>query len=290
MRKERRKGETYLGDGEEQHDGTNGVRNIRVSKAAEERAERSNFVLNFVIITDLSINPKKGGLLLLLLSTTLTQSVRFDLQSAHTKCIAEDIKADAMTVGNYKIINPNEPNHPMPDSHKITVRVTSVKGNNYHYADRVESGQFAFQAREPGDYMACFWAADHKPPITITVDLDWKSGVSAKDWSNAICIAYAKSGNLAGFVLHHSQKKGQCSVNAKAKVMQLELEKLFETVTSIHDEMFYLREREEEMQKLNVATNSRMGFLSFLSLVVCLSVAGLQLWHLKTFFEKKKII
>jgi len=48
--------------------------------------------------------------------------------------------------------------------------------------------------------------------------------------------------------------------------------------------------REDEMQELNRTTNSRMGWLSFLSLFVCLSVAGLQLWHLKTFFEKKKLI
>lgn len=32
--------------------------------------------------------------------------------------------------------------------------------------------------------MACFWAADHKPQITLTVDFDWKTGVAAKDWSN----------------------------------------------------------------------------------------------------------
>lgn len=43
------------------------------------------------------------------------------------------------------------------------------------------------------------------------------------------------------------------------------------------------------MQELNRTTNSRMGWLSFLSFFVCISVAGLQLWHLKTFFEKKKL-
>lgn len=46
------------------------------------------------------------------------------------------------------------------------------------------SGHFAFVAAEAGDYMACFWAPDHKPPITLTVDLDWRTGVAAKDWSN----------------------------------------------------------------------------------------------------------
>ncbi|RVW29182.1 Transmembrane emp24 domain-containing protein p24delta9 [Vitis vinifera] len=111
------------------------------------------------------------------------QSIRFELESGHTKCIAEDIKADSMTVGKYSVVNPND-GYPIPDSHKVTVRVTSAYGNNYHYADLVDSGQFAFPAAEAGDYMACFWVVYHKPPLTLTIDLDWKTGVAAKDWSN----------------------------------------------------------------------------------------------------------
>lgn len=44
------------------------------------------------------------------------------------------------------------------------------------------------------------------------------------------------------------------------------------------------------MQELNKTTNSRMASLGFISLVVCLSVAALQIWHLKTFFERKKLL
>lgn len=169
-----------------------------------------------------------------------------------------------MSVGKYNVVNPNE-GHPLPDSHKLTVRVTSSYGNNYHYADKVDYGQFAFTANEAGDYMACFWAPDHKPPTTITVDFDWRSGVAAKDWSNVA-------------------KKGQI------EVMELELQKLFDTVSSIHEEMFYLREREEEMHELNRKTASAMGKFTFLSLVICFAVAGSQLWYLKTFFERKKLL
>ncbi|KAM1065432.1 hypothetical protein ACFX1X_021241 [Malus domestica] len=197
-----------------------------------------------------------------LLSTS--ESLRFELQSGHTKCIVEDIKTNAMTVGKYSVVNPNE-GQPMPDSHKLTVRVTSHHGNNYHYSQLVESGQYAFVAAEEGDYMACFWAPDHKPQTTLTIEFDWKTGVAAKDWSNV-----AKKGTVDG--------------------MELELRKLLDTVTSIHEEMSYLRGREEEMQDLNRTTNSRMATLSLLSLFVCLAVAGMQLWHLKTFFEKKKLI
>ncbi|KAL7265231.1 hypothetical protein ACSBR1_003065 [Camellia fascicularis] len=51
------------------------------------------------------------------------QSLRFDLQSGHTKCIAEDIKTNSMFVAKYTIVNPND-SHPFPESHKITVRVS----------------------------------------------------------------------------------------------------------------------------------------------------------------------
>ncbi|XP_057486094.1 transmembrane emp24 domain-containing protein p24delta9-like isoform X2 [Actinidia eriantha] len=120
----------------------------------------------------------------------IAQSLRFDLQSGHTKCITEDIKTNSMSVGKYSIVNPSD-GHPMPDSHKLTVRVTSTYGNSYHYAEHVESGQFAFQTAEAGDYMACFWADDHKPQTTITVEFDWKSGVATKDWTNV-----AKKGSV----------------------------------------------------------------------------------------------
>ena len=39
--------------------------------------------------------------------------------------------------------------------------------------------------------MACFFAPDHNPQITFTVDFEWKTGVAAKDWSNV-----AKKGSV----------------------------------------------------------------------------------------------
>ncbi|PON96355.1 TMP21-related [Trema orientale] len=203
--------------------------------------------------------------ILLGLSATAALSMRFDLQSGTSKCISEDIKGNAMTLGKYSVVNPSDGGSPFPDTHKLTVRVSSPYGNNYHYGDHVESGNFAFTAAETGDYTTCFWAPENKPPTTVTVEFEWRTGVAATDWSNVA-------------------KKGQI------EVLELELKKLYATVTSIHDEMFHLREREEEMQHLNRTTNSKMATFSFLSLLVCLSVAGLQLWHLKTFFERKKLL
>uniref|UniRef100_A0A0E0KE99 GOLD domain-containing protein n=1 Tax=Oryza punctata TaxID=4537 RepID=A0A0E0KE99_ORYPU len=215
-------------------------------------------------------------LLLLFLAGSPAGALRFDLQSGHTKCISDDIKVGAMAVGKYHVVAPegagsttsssSSSSQPLlPDSHRVSLRVTSPYGNSLHYSENVQSGNFAFTASEAGDYLACFWAPDHRPPATVGFEFDWRSGVSARDWTNVA-------------------KKGQVDM------MEVELKKLEDTIESIHEEMFYLREREEEMQDLNRRTNSWMAWLSFLSLAICLSVAGLQLWHLKNFFERKKLL
>ncbi|CAN6984957.1 unnamed protein product [Brassica oleracea var. botrytis] len=203
-------------------------------------------------------------LLIIAILSHVSQSLHFELKSGKSKCISEDIKSHAMTVGKYTVVNPNEP-YPTPQSHKINIRVTSSHGNTYHHAEEVDSGQFSFTAVEGGEYSACFAAHDHKPDVTLGIDLEWGTGV-------------------------HYKSLGSLAKKSKVEVMEFEVKALIETVNSIHDEMFYLRDREEEMQDLNRATNSKMAWLGLLSLFVCLGVAGMQFMHLKTFFEKKKVI
>ena len=72
---------------------------------------------------ELNPNPLLIYLLLILgLFCSPIKSLKFELESGRTKCIAEDIKSNSMTVGKYSVVNPNEA-QPITDSHKITVRV-----------------------------------------------------------------------------------------------------------------------------------------------------------------------
>ncbi|CAH8387605.1 unnamed protein product [Eruca vesicaria subsp. sativa] len=211
---------------------------------------------------------RQSSILLLILTflSPKTLSMRYEVHSGQMKCISEDIHAKSMTVGKYFIVNPNDEHHPLPASHKITVKVMSPEATTMlHEADNMESGQFSFTASENGTYFACFTAVDHKPETTLTIDFDWRSGVHSNDWSKVV-------------------KKSQ------VEMMESSVKSLLDTIVSIHEEMYYMYERGEEMDELNRSTNSKMAWLSFLSLVVCLSVAGFQFWHLKTFFEKKKLI
>ncbi|CAO2816323.1 unnamed protein product [Amaranthus hypochondriacus] len=198
------------------------------------------------------------------LNLHVCESLRFEVLSGATKCITEEIKHDSMTIGKYNVIVPFHA-HPVPHTHRITVRVTSPKGKNEHYGDVVESGTFAFTATETGDYKTCFWAPYHNPPTKISIDFDWKTGVDAKDWFNVA-------------------RKGQIDL------LDTELRRLFVTVKSIHEEMFYLREREEEMQVLNNSTKSKMTVFSMVSVILVMSVALLQIYHLKAYFQRKKLL
>ncbi|KAJ8635100.1 hypothetical protein MRB53_009367 [Persea americana] len=186
-------------------------------------------------------------------------SIIFDLQSGRSKCVSEDLRNEAMSHGLYRIALDT------PHTHKISVRVSGPYGDNMHQTESVDSGQFAFTAGRSGPHTVCFWTPQFELSTVFPVEFEWKSGVAAKDWSDVA-------------------KKG------KVNMVELELRKLEETVHSIHEEMMFLREREEEMQNLNQKTNSRMASLSLLSLFICLAVASLQLWYLKSFFERKKIL
>ena len=46
-------------------------------------------------------------------------------------------------------------------------------------------GQFAFTTNEVGNYLACFWMESrYHGSGDLSVNLDWKTGIAAKDWES----------------------------------------------------------------------------------------------------------
>lgn len=66
------------------------------------------------------------------------------------------------------------------------LQVTSPYGNNLHHSENVTHGQVAFTTSEAGNYLSCFWLTDHKHEagVEISVNLDWRNGIAAKDWES----------------------------------------------------------------------------------------------------------
>lgn len=64
-------------------------------------------------------------------------------------------------------------------------QVTSPYGNNLHQKENQTTGQFAFTTAEAGNHLACFWVdGHHQGGGEVSLNLDWRTGISAKDWDS----------------------------------------------------------------------------------------------------------
>lgn len=182
---------------------------------------------------------------LLLMMTPTAKAVWIDLPSSGTKCISEEIQRNVVVLADYFVIGDSEQHSERLPT--ISVRVTSPYGNNLHHHENETHGQFAFTTTEDGNYLACFWVdGNHQGEKGVTVGIDWKMGIAAKDWESV-----AKKEKIEG--------------------VELELLKLEGHVQSIHDNLIYLKNRESEMREVSERTNARVAWFSIMSVGVCIA-------------------
>lgn len=215
---------------------------------------------------------RAGAILLLAASLLLSwsgclvpvaEAVWLTIPSSGTKCVSEEIQSNVVVLADYYIVDDE---HAHLHTATISSRVTSPYGNNLHHNENVTHGQFAFTTSEAGNYLACFWiGGEHQEGAGLTIGLDWKIGIAAKDWESV-----AKKEKIQG--------------------VELELLKLEGAVQAIRDNLIYLKNREAEMREVSEKTNARVAWFSMMSLGICIVVSVLQLLHLKRFFERKKLI
>ncbi|KAL6633473.1 hypothetical protein ACP70R_026144 [Stipagrostis hirtigluma subsp. patula] len=151
---------------------------------------------------------------LLAVASLRAGAVWLDVPQSGTKCVSEEIQSNVVVLADYAIMYESHPySHPT-----IAVKVTSPYGNTLHHNENATIGQFAFTTAEAGNYLACFWIDSTEKGSGVSVNLDWKIGIAAKDWD-----AIAKKEKLEG--------------------VELELQKLEVAVEAIHHNLIYLKER-----------------------------------------------
>ncbi|KAJ4885832.1 Transmembrane emp24 domain-containing protein p24delta6 [Raphanus sativus] len=197
----------------------------------------------------------------------VVEAIWLTIPWAGDKCIYEDIQANVVVIGDFLCIDRDTEVGLGPT---VNIRVTSAYGKEVYKRTNVTQGRFAFTTSESGTYLACLsmyhdqthYAVDNS---TAIVSLDWKMGIRTKDWDDV-----AKKEKIEG--------------------VELELRKSSERIGEIKANIFYLRFREASMREINEKTNKRVAQLSFMSLGISVIVSLLQVWHLKRFFLKKKLI
>ncbi|PHT61896.1 Transmembrane emp24 domain-containing protein p24delta5 [Capsicum annuum] len=192
------------------------------------------------------------------------QAIWLTIPSKGTKCVSEELHNNVVVLADYYAIS-DDHNH--PSSPTLSVKVSSPFGNTLHHNENITHGQFAFTTTEAGNYLACFWVEDghNAGSGSISVGLDWKTGIAAKDWETV-----ARKEKIEG--------------------IELELRKLEGAVEAIHENLIYLKRREAEMRSVSETTNTRVASFSVASLGVCVLAAVLQIFYLKRYFQKKKLI
>ncbi|BAF25256.2 Os09g0453200 [Oryza sativa Japonica Group] len=236
-------------------------------------------------------------------------AVWLEIPPSATKCVSEEIQSNVVVIGDYSVLyehhlNPTvtvktveaatkflsfcDPemaspcqglleevrcNHihlerraiPISSRFGTPAKVTSPFGDIVHHKQKVSTGQFSFTTAEAGNYLACFSADGRNKRLVVKLNLDWRVGIATKDWDSV-----AKKEKLEG--------------------VELELVKLETSVQAIHENLLLLRSKEANMRDTSEKTNARATWLSIISLIVCIIVSVLQLWHLQQYFRKKKLI
>jgi len=149
-------------------------------------------------------------------------------------------------------------------------KIEDPKGAIVYPNPDAKAGTFAFHTEEEGNFRFCFLDnyRSGAPILQIpgrTVALTINTGVAAKDYAEV-----AKKENL--------------------DPLALELRKIEDAAERVKDEMMYMKTREEEMRDTNESSNSRVVWLTVLTMVILVATAVFQILYLRRYFQVKKLI
>ena len=204
------------------------------------------------------------SILQFLLLFTSSFAFKADLPSFKTLCFAEEVMRDELCIGDY--IVPRDETTGLSD---VSVHVTGPTplatgglAKVFYSKQQAHEGKFALTGMETGSHRVCFRSKSKK---TVRIVLNIKVGVAAKDFNSI-----AKKSHL--------------------EPIQVELNKLLDSVTEIHAEQVYARAREEELRNTNESTADRVKWFSISTILVLLCLGLWQILYLKQYFRSKKLV
>lgn len=194
--------------------------------------------------------------------TSLTHAFQFDLPARDFKCFREELIDNFDVYGEYDV----GPGH----SQKIDFRVIDNKGDLLVDRRNVKSGDFSFKTKEGGEHSFCFFnrlssGTSYHQGLSRRISFDVLTGTETFDYE-------------------------QLARKEHLKPVEVNLRMMEDIVKSVHSEYVYFRQRETGMRGLTDSTNSRITYIGLFSLFLMISFAVGQVYYLKNFFVKKKLI
>lgn len=187
------------------------------------------------------------------------ESIMFHLHPNTQKCLREEVKKDAIVVGEFDVSQES--------FQRVDYVVRDSKRDILAQNTEISKGKFSFSTEHQDVFEICFTSRvpSHQRGVPQEVMLNIKTGVEAKTYE-----ALGEAGKL--------------------KPMEIELKKLEDLSLSIVQDFALMREREVAMRDTNESTNNRVLYLSIFSMVCLLSLSVWQVLYLRKFFKSRKLI
>jgi len=191
----------------------------------------------------------------------LSNALRFYVPPNGRKCLKEEIHKNVVVKGEYELVD--------APGYTASVHVTDTRGHTLYKRENFAEtkGKLAFTADEYDIFEICI--SSHPPgghqAGPREVQLLIKHGVEAKNYEDV-----AKAEQL--------------------KPLEVELRRLEDLSESVVQDFAYMRQREEEMRSTNESTNSRVLYMSIISMLILLGLATWQVLYLRRYFKAKKLI
>jgi len=206
-------------------------------------------------------NNNNNILFILILGTLLicSQAYQFQLVPHLEKCVRDDFREDTLIQGRVDVEQrPSQLSFKVLDPHQNPV----FQNNDIQIGTK-----FSFTTQGEGDYFFCFTdspmqglSTTPNRMVTLTFDTEEK-----KDYAEL-----AKREHL--------------------KPMEVELRKMEDLAQNIRNDFSSLKKREARHRDTSESTNSRVFWMSSLSIVIVIGLALTQLYYLKRYFKSKKLI
>ena len=192
--------------------------------------------------------------------TTIAGKLEFDLVF-QTKCVFEDVLFEGNAIFRYKAYQTNNPNEPV----SLSVRVHDPAGKEIFSVQEQGAGEKSFPSLDEGRHKICFTAKNYHTAQNTRIQLEWDEGLEATNWD-------------------------EVAKRDHTDAVHTELTKLLQTAHTMHFELQHVRRKEEELRNVNEQTNSLVALLSIGALVLCVGLAVFQVWSLRRFFKRKKVL
>lgn len=184
-------------------------------------------------------------------SGALGIEVSVAVASKEKKCYGEQVAKMELLVVEFEVA----------ESKKVSVSVVSPAATVFSDHDR-EKVKTAFTTTEAGPHWMCI---QNDNPDPVAVKMTVVAGAQAKDYSKI-----AKKEHLEN--------------------TQVALRRIEESLQNYHNNVLYIRSREERMRATNDSTAFRVICFCLFNVVQMIAVGGWQMLYFKRFFRSKKII